>query len=253
MADPFKLTQRYENIYRRITDWSLGIRPYWIKLNSGLQIGIDSLVTLNLFEEIFIREIYSSAFSILDQIDFIIDLGANRGLFMIYAYHKLTTIGRNNSPMMVCVEPVKENLNRLTNHININQLSGYVIPVEGVVTKQRVGQADFNYYSRHHVTGKIRSGHPGQNIRVNIIDLAKFVKERWIDVLKVDIEGSEEDFLTEYADILLRTKVLIVEFHLDLVNHQACQSIITNSGLVYHSGSGDCEGKTIVETYYRLG
>lgn len=249
VENPIKV--RCKNLIRRITDWSLKIQPYWVELGSGYKVNIDSLVTLSLFEEIFVEQVYSSPFDILDHIDFIVDLGANRGLFMVYAYHKYKVKGGANPLKIVCVEPVKENFRSLLQHIEVNNLSSNVKPVNGVVTNQRSGQVLFNYYSRHHVTGSILSGKVGKRFPVDIIDLAQQLGDQWIDILKVDVEGSEQDFLTEYADILLKTRVLIIEFHRDLVDHKVCQAIITDSGFSYYGTYGELTSKTVVETYYR--
>lgn len=242
---------RCKNLIRRITDWSLKIRPYWVELGSGYQVAIDSLVTLSLFEEIFVEQVYSSPFDILDQIDFIVDLGANRGLFMVYAFHKYKVKGGANPLKIVCVEPVKENFQSLLQQIEVNNLSPNVKPVNGVVTNQRSGQVLFSYYSRHHVTGSILSRKVGKKFPVDIVDLAQHVGDQWIDILKVDIEGSEQDFLFEYADILMKTKVLIIEFHRDLVDQKVCQAIITDSGFSYYGTYGDLTSTTVVETYFR--
>lgn len=145
---------------------ALKIRPYWVELGSGYQVAIDSLVTLSLFEEIFVEQVYSSPFDILDQIDFIVDLGANRGLFMVYAFHKYKVKGGANPLKIVCVEPVKENFQSLLQQIEVNNLSPNVKPVNGVVTNQRSGQVLFSYYSRHHVTGSILSRKVGKSFRL---------------------------------------------------------------------------------------
>ena len=54
-----------------------------------------------------------------------------------------------------------------------------------------------------------------KNITVNQYPLSNFIKEEKVDLLKLDIEGSEEDIITELykKDKLKQIKRIILEYH----------------------------------------
>lgn len=52
-----------------------------------------------------------------------------------------------------------------------------------------------------------------QAIRVSYVDLDEIKKGQTVDVLKVDIEGSEYDLAKHYPELLRRTKLLFIEIH----------------------------------------
>jgi len=53
-----------------------------------------------------------------------------------------------------------------------------------------------------------------------------------VDVLKIDIEGSEHSFLCEYADLLARTRVLLIELHGNESEINTAHNGIIDSGLI---------------------
>ena len=87
---------------------------------------------------------------------------------------------------------------------------------------------------------------PGYNVVV-----AKFVDVPRIDLLKLDIEGAEESFLTEYPEILAKTQVLLGEFHLKEIDYALCWETLEKSGLSFHSRTFEFEDKLYVDIYTR--
>jgi hypothetical protein len=67
---------------------------------------------------------------------------------------------------------------------------------------------------------------------VSYVDLeALFDHSRAIDLLKIDIEGSEETFLTTYPDLLRRTVSVVIEIHLQHCEASTCLSALHQAGL----------------------
>ena len=66
---------------------------------------------------------------------------------------------------------------------------------------------------------------------VPYIDVAAAVGDRPVDLLKCDIEGSEEDFLTSYPDLLRRVRTAVIEHHLGLNDQAACVNALRSAGL----------------------
>ena len=65
---------------------------------------------------------------------------------------------------------------------------------------------------------------------VPYVNLDTFVPAGIIDLLKVDIEGSEELLFETYPDLLRRTKILAVEFHPSTCNVARCKEYLEEYG-----------------------
>lgn len=245
------IIQRYWNAYTRLVNWGLKNRPIYVDLGSGYSICLDSTITIGLFTEIFVNQIYQPAFSSLKGIKYIVDLGANRGLFMLYACHELRNNG-NEDFSILCIEPVQENLAWLAKAVSRNHLDEKVYTVRGAVHEKRSGTIDLFYYPGSHVTGSVNEKKNRRNQQVPIIDLFGFLEEKEIDILKIDIEGSEEAFLRGNAEILPLTNVLIIEFHLDRIDYASCRKRIEMAGLNFIQECSRQPDRTVVEVYSRV-
>jgi FkbM family methyltransferase len=74
--------------------------------------------------------------------------------------------------------------------------------------------SDYLYVSpKTYLTASRFGDSKSKKIRVNYIDLSLLLDGRNIDVLKIDIEGSEYDLISHYTDILKRVKLLFIELH----------------------------------------
>jgi hypothetical protein len=71
-----------------------------------------------------------------------------------------------------------------------------------------------------HVKNTIMDNGQRDGTKVNFVDLYQIMENRSkIDLLKCDVEGAELLFIENYADLLLRVKNAVFEFH-----HQQCDT-----------------------------
>lgn len=114
-----------------------------------------------------------------------VDLGANIGSFSIQA-------ARLGAKKVYAIEPEPHNLEALKNNIELNNLGGTITTLE-------VGVSDFNgsaVISDDGGGATIKDDKPGSTIEV--ITLNKLFKDNKInkvDVLKIDVEGSEVEII----------------------------------------------------------
>jgi FkbM family methyltransferase len=52
-----------------------------------------------------------------------------------------------------------------------------------------------------------------------------------VDLLKIDIEGSEKQFIENYRGLLSRCRVVLIEYHTGMVSREYCDSIVRSCGL----------------------
>ena len=111
-----------------------------------------------------------------------------------------------------------------------NRLSGHVQLVHGAVG-QRSGTAVIRD-DRHASTIIGASGEGGAaGAQVPYVDLSPlFAEVTSIDLLKCDIEGSEQLFIEQYPDLLQKVRVAVFEFHRDRCDVERCQALLRDYG-----------------------
>ena len=132
----------------------------------------------------------------------VIDIGANIGSFSIYAAH--------NRAKVYAVEPEPNNYEALVNNIELNNMQEKITPV-------KLGISDYNgtaIISNEGGGATILDGKSGASIKV--ITLDKFIKDNNITsvgVLKIDVEGSEQEIILGASKETLNIcKYITIEF-----------------------------------------
>lgn len=171
------------------------------------------------FKQIFLQQDLN--IPILDkiQVDTVIDLGANIGLSSLYMANKFP------KAKIIGVEPDESN-GKMFN-INLNHYPN-VDFILGAVRGDHE-KLEINDYGKG-ATGYMAEPTKSQNgmSSITISDIMK--KYQWdkIDILKMDIEGSEKSvFEKNYEDWLPKTKVLFVELHEQKA--PGCTDVIRNA------------------------
>lgn len=140
----------------------------------------------------------------------IVDLGANVGAFAIWISFLIYSRGRNLT-RLCCVEPDLDNLKILKKNLLLNGLDSVEI-YEGVIGES-VGVTQIAKKGKSDGIKVVKEG----GVRVNQTTLCKLAEEfdfKRIDILKVDIEGSEYAVLEGAYDFVLNhVEKMIVEVH----------------------------------------
>lgn len=160
----------------------------------------DEIVVKEMFEE-NVYEIHGWHFD--DQDGVCVDIGANIGAFSIQAAH----IGAS---LVYAVEPEPHNLEALKQNVIINKMSKKIKIID-------LGVSNFNgtaTISDHGGDASIKDSEDGAT--VNIVTLDKLFKDNKIknvNVLKIDVEGSEPEVLLGASkETLSMCKYIAVEF-----------------------------------------
>jgi len=148
-------------------------------------------------------EIIQMLSRILDPGAVVFDVGANIGLYSVALGEKLKRISEN--PQLWSFEPIPSNFQRLVNLVEINKLTNIVYPVNSALGKsegtiqlcmvdEKFGSSTGNAFCLGE--GLVKLEEP--NFSAPITKLDEFVKQKNIqrcDIIKVDIEGAEMDFI----------------------------------------------------------
>lgn len=161
----------------------------------------------------------------------VVDLGANVGLFAKRLLHLRRSEFSGTALELICVEGLSSTYSLLRKSFPELQPGESAQLIHGLAG-ERSGSASIRPNAFHAMTSLSRGGN-GCGIEVSFIDLEN-ITSNWdeIDLLKCDIEGSEDLVLRTYPALIARTKTAVFEFHLDRVDPGDCRKILSDGGLV---------------------
>ncbi|MEH2160647.1 MAG: FkbM family methyltransferase [Nostoc sp.] len=197
--------------------------------NSTMHLDLRSMLEQKVF---FSGEYDNGIIQILSRILYsgsvIFDVGANIGLYSISLGEKLKKIAGKSQ--IWAFEPVTSNFNRLTNLVDVNQLTNIVYPVntalgnqEGIiqlcmVDEQNNSSTGNAFWLKENLVNqeKLTDSSP-------ITKLDNFVEKHNIskcDIIKIDIEGAEMDFILGGINFIKKSRPIIYgEFNPYWVKH----------------------------------
>lgn len=156
------------------------------------------------FEQVFVKGEYDIEVPFTPGT--VIDAGANIGLFSIYLKNKFP------GARIICIEPGKENCELLEKNLSAYQDVDFIRA--GLWhSDSRLDIADrFNAGQSALVTEESQSGGDTRGIAMDTL-MNTWQLEK-IDILKIDIEGSEQAvFSKNYEQWLPKVKMIIIELH----------------------------------------
>ena len=159
-------------------------------------------------KEIFIDKMYEQfpGFELKNQ-NVVLDIGANIGLYSLWA-------SKNNGRCSIySFEPNPDTYSRLERNIKLNDFNN-IFPYQLAVASQ-TGLSHFRKCQNTWVSG-ITSSEAKDTIEVKTISLDEFVNDNSIDLvdlIKIDVEGSEFSVLKGSINTLKITRRVILEYH----------------------------------------
>jgi FkbM family methyltransferase len=176
---------------------------------------------LQSIREVLLQEVYRLPNDI--QRKTIVDLGANIGLASTWLAH------RYKAQRVIALEPDASNCTLARRNFVANQVPGTVI--EGAIGAT-AGVARFQAGS---ASNRGRIGPSGKEVDLltmsSVFHNCEIVGR--VNLLKIDIEGSEQDLLTGDISWLHRVDEIIIEFHPTLVEYARLIRILVESGFSY--------------------
>jgi len=188
------------------------------------------------------------------QIRTFVDLGCNVGLFPLY----LCFLRGDRAIRGFLVDANPDVVREASENLKLNGLAE-AAALHGLASGRRTGEDVFvvaqNTLSSTTEAGLLGSTLGTRTIQVPAIDVqtecdARFGPEGRTDLLKLDIEGSELEFLTAHADFLARCDRVIMEFHKPKVTLDSATALMTASGFAL-AASRDRDSDPWGIAYYR--
>ena len=176
-----------------------------------------------ILNEVLILNEYNQYSNELTSDSCIVDFGAQGGSFSIFMAHQLNA-------KVFSFEPEPNNYRLLLENISLNKLSTLVTSFNYAISNQT--KKDVLYLSNNQNQGiHSRFKTTSNQIEINCISVRKVLElvDLPIDLLKVDIEGSEHEILNLKSDFFFKhVKRIILEYHAQnhFSNTQSLEHII---------------------------
>lgn len=231
-------------------------------LPSGVKIELLSPVDWSTYNDIFVDGEYDLAVSTTLQSTRkqqasvnVLDLGANVGFFLLRFLDLVSKAGRDVKVMAVAIEPDPVNAGQLRSRLNqqppqIRQILQETIIVGAV--GQRAGTSTLyeshNYHAHSLLEQQKYAGAKGTTVEYVDLD-ALFPGEHW-DLVKCDIEGSEQAFVQNYGDLLSRSRILVLELHKYACDMNVMRPLLLEAGFDEESCVAD-HGKNALYVFWR--
>jgi FkbM family methyltransferase len=223
---------------RDLIRWALSRFPIQRTLeDSGIRYRIRSLEGFLVADEMFNRGVYDRA--IRDKpIQTFIDLGCNIGLFPCLLAHRS---GRRDLRGLV-IDANEATLDETRWHLVSNQLTE-IRSARGLVGAVEGGGDTGDFYISPSELGssQFTTPAPGQKskgdwkkLRIPIIEVGELWRQHFgqqrVDLLKIDIEGSEEAFLKNETEFLRQVDAIVMEVHRWLVDPEQIERVLLDAG-----------------------
>jgi FkbM family methyltransferase len=193
-------------------------RPRTVRLMGDVRIRYRlNLGDMEGIREVWLDETYRFPGAVTS-VDTIVDLGANIGLTSVYLAKK------HGCRRLVAVEPVPGNVELLRENLALNSVPAEV--VEAVVALDD-GVAHFQEVA---ASNRGQVGESGREVRAVSMPALLDRLGSDVDMLKVDIEGSEQELFGAGAAWLRKVRSIMVEFHTGLVDKAALVDVIEREG-----------------------
>lgn len=167
----------------------------------------------DIIREIFVENVYRVTESDLDGSKVVVDIGANIGVFSVFAANLIPNTEDEPGAAVYAVEPDPDNFALLKK--NTEKYGN--VGVCGMAITDEIGKTTITKEAGGSKLGKFadddtdRTSVPSTNLK-GLYDTVLGVDQ--VDVLKIDAERSEEAIiLGAPADVLKRTRYITIEFH----------------------------------------
>jgi FkbM family methyltransferase len=189
---------------------------FCVDLGYGYRCPIADASAQYSFTEIFFDNEYSAVFDLIELPDRWLDLGCHYGYFSLYVAWMRQKQRRHSSFGALLIDADSRIHNGLSSLLTLNNLSSHFSFLHGAIASGD-GFVDFN--QQDVMSSSLAQLQPNSRslpkTSVRIIDHSMILNAfpPPYDLVKIDVEGGEYDFLLSYGQVLAQAKHLVIEWH----------------------------------------
>ena len=222
---------------RALVSRALQARPLIRTYPSGTRVEVADLESFFLSDEIFRRETYRPALEKAGEVRTVMDLGCNVGFFCCYLRRHF---GRNNF-RGVGIDANPAVLQQARRNLDLNGLAGIELR-HGLVGAGRENKSQpFYLYSSHLGSSQFLEAETARTIKGDwkqidapVLGASALWREKFgdepIDLLKIDIEGSEGALIRSDPALFRQARCLVLEWHKWLVREEELFPLLETAG-----------------------
>lgn len=222
----------------KFVDFCLSNHPLIRRTRTGLVYKVGDVPSMVVANEVFGPGAYAKAVKLIAPSTFV-DLGANVGYFPVL----VADVVNSRQIRGLCVEPNPSLRESAIFHITTNMLENVHFKEAAVGSDTSGAEIDFFINPSHIASSVFQKFNPlipvggkVQRIKVPALNVLEewdrlFPKSR-IDLLKIDIEGAEVDFLQSHSSFIERVDSVIIEWHAWVTSLHEVSRLMERYGMV---------------------
>ena len=177
-------------------------------------LSLDSKFQINSLQDVFCHPFYWQIYGWIPHApQLVVDLGAHCGHFSMLADTCFRVQFPKAETEYILVEPNPKLVRVARRNLKRSGLCPCHLVHQGLVGGSRNGSAMLWVSKKNYLNASLDRGANTNGVAAQFFDLEMLVKGRPIDLLKVDIEGAEFDFVEQYPELLNRVQALMIEIH----------------------------------------
>ncbi len=196
-------------LYRRLARWI----TCEFKLSANAKLALTNKYEIASFNDVFCHPFYWQVFRWLEHSPkLVIDCGAHCGHFTILTDICCRSKFQETNTQYVLIEPNPYLLTILRKNIANTDLSSRT-DIQQALLGAKSGYGTLWINHKNYLTA---SSQPTSNLQrhdVPFADLKTIVGDRSIDLMKIDIEGGEFEFVKSNLDVLSQANLIFIELH----------------------------------------
>ena len=180
-----------------------------ITLGQGLVAPIPYKDSHDSFSEIFIQQEYAKILKNIPLQDKWIDIGCHMGYFSLWMENRRRLQCHNKSEVLL-IDADKRTAFAIGNLIRRNRISTWTYQ-QGVIASGK----EINFYQKDYMASTTLKSNGVNPCKVRVLQQNSIEKSfpGPYGMIKIDIEGSEWEFLNNYDSLIKQTNYLLIEWH----------------------------------------
>lgn len=197
-------------LYRRLARWI----TCEVHLLGRHTLALDSKYQTNSLQDVICHPFYWQLFGWLPHPpELVVDLGAHCGHFSMLADTCFQIQFSKSEPEYILVEPNPNLIKVIHRNLQRSGLCQRHLVHQGLVGGPRTGSATLWVSPKNFLSASLNPGLQTKGMAAQFFDLESLANGRRIDLLKVDIEGAEFEFVDQYPELVGRVQALMIEIH----------------------------------------
>lgn len=201
-----------------------------LQLLDNAKIALQSKYEVASFQDVFCQPFYWQILNLVNEpLKLIVDCGAHCGHFSILAdicFQNKFGVENIQDTRYLLIEPNPHLLPVLQKNINDTNLTSRSQIIAGLLGSQN-GYDTLWINPKNYLSASLQPSKDAKPHKIQYIDLLNIIGDRTIDLIKIDIEGAEYNFVKENIKLLQKANLIFLELHHESLDkqHELFQSL----------------------------